>query len=145
MIQPPSLQRSATLIWSKDPALVLPVDETERENALRVARETGNWQPILAGEPTRFVVRFLGGAAFRWLISESSRRKLTEIELAAMALRMAIEKIENWGDYQLELGRTADGFPLASAKLVDDLDAVDRTIVNELGTQIIERATPSPK
>ena len=145
MINPPSLQRSFTLIWSGDPALVLPADPAERENVLRVARETGEWKALLGGEPSRVVCRQIGGACFRWLISDVRRKKLSELEFASLAVRLSVERIENWNGYELELGRL-EGYPIASTKLIDDLDSVDKDIVNELGAILIERADgPSPK
>lgn len=150
MLRPPSLQHEYTLIFSGDPALVLPEDPEERANALRVARETGKWDALIqAGQqPTMFHVRPLPQSTFRWLIGEATRRNLQGFEMTILALRLALRRIDNFGTHsgKVQLEKN-DEQQLAKIDVIDALFNVDpddvdvgRRVVDELGTEILRRA-----
>lgn len=122
MIKAPSLLSSYSLVWSGDPSLALPVfvadpekDEAanleaakaiheERERMLRVARQTGQWHPLIKpGErPTIFTFRNLNWEDREWQSGERSRKELTTLEIASLAFRLALVKVENLGTIQVE-------------------------------------------
>ncbi len=146
MIKPPSVQNEYTLIYSGDPALNLPTDETERETVLRVAHETGRWDALLGSEsPTLFHVRPLPGTVFDWLLGERIRGNLTDVETWTLALRLALRRVDNFGKHEVKTARNDDGHVLADVAIIDALYAeaggLGRDIVAELGTAVIERAT----
>lgn len=170
MIKPVSLQSTYTLVWSQDPALDLPEpppdanDEQkaevakERERLLRVARQTGNWQPITkpGEQPTFFHFDCLSHNEFAWAQGEASRRQLGDLEINNLLFLVAIRRIENFGDVKIErkqVGRiegTKDSIWLASAAVLDKIHAALRSIedganilVAEFVVEIIRRARGS--
>jgi hypothetical protein len=135
MLKPASTVHEYTLIFSGDPALSLPDDEAERERLLKHARRTGDWQPICTG------------SEFDWFAGEVNRRNLVGPEMAALALRLAIKRIDNFGGHKVERAKV-DGIALAKVETIDAIYSVDpddpgvgRAIVSELGNHVIERAT----
>lgn len=155
MFRAPSLQHEYTLVFSGDPALDLPVDEAERETALRVARETGNWEPILKqGQiPTLFHVRQLTQSSARWLGGEIRRRRLEPGEISVLALRLALRRVDNFDGHRVR-HEQIDDQELATIATIDMLFEVDpsnldigRTLVDELGSLVLQRASEgiSPK
>lgn len=145
---PPSLQKPYSLISSLDPALNLPADEKEKENAMRVAQETGNWQPLIkAGEqPTVFMMRPLGGTTRNWLIGQQTRHRLTDVELLELVFRLAIEKIENFGLHGSVKRQNLEGHGVATADVLDAIYGIDpanpslgQQIVIELGGVVLNR------
>jgi hypothetical protein len=153
LIKPRSLLKEYTLIWSGDPALTLPTDEKAREHALKVAAETGDWRALINGneQPTYFHVSPLTGSQFDWWMGEVSRRKLIVAEGAVLALRLALKRVENFGDHQVAVQRDSSGHTLASMDIIDAIYAecggAGRDVIVELGNAIIERAQAplSPK
>lgn len=148
MIKPPSLQKVYTLVFSGDPALDLPEDAEEKALALKNARETGNW-PIRPGEsPTLFhfdpvshLVPYIHG--------EVSRGKLIDEELAALVFRLALSKVDGFGDRKVEFERDEDGHRViagSSMAMFYDvgrdagLPDLGRQIVYELGGLVFARA-----
>ncbi len=151
MFLPPSVLKDYALVFSGDPALMLPTDEKEREAALTVARDTGNWTPLLiAGEePTLFYVRQLSGTTFTWMASQQKRKRLSQQELCELALRLALRKVENFGKFRVEFV-SDDGQTLASTDVIDAIYGLGESIgktelgrdaVAELGSAVIHRAT----
>jgi hypothetical protein len=169
VFKPPSLQKEFVLVYSGDPALELPVvpdkvdGETEEaakqreelaaevESKLRVASETGRWGEIVkSGQiPTFFHFRSIHDDALMWLLGEVTRRQLTEIESCELAFRLALVKIENFGTLRVE-HEQIDDQKLAKKKSIralydigcelDPPQAIGRTIVLQLGAQVIKRA-----
>jgi hypothetical protein len=144
----PSLQKTYAIVSSFDPALSLPEDADERANTLRVARETGNWQPLIkAGEsPTLFWLRPLPGSTRSWLAGYQSRRRLTGQETADIALRLALRKIDNFGAFEKVSLVYIDDQELADVAAIDAIYGVDprdpkigASIVSELGGIVLER------
>lgn len=147
MIKPPSQQFPYTLIYSGDPSLNLPSDPAEKAKALEVARETGDWTAIIhAGEtPTLFTVRPITGALFDWMMSEGRRRDVSDPEMHVLALRVALVKVEGFGDAKVETAPAGheDEFRIATMKIIEALYAVDgvgRDVVQELGAIVWKRA-----
>lgn len=145
MLKTPSLLKDYAFIYSGDPALRLPDDEKEREHALTVARETGNWSAILSGneEPTVFHLAPLTGSQFDWLRGEVSRRGLVDVEQAALAVRLALRKVENFGTHKVERAME-DGQRLATTAIIDAIYAEaggqGRLVIIELFVEILRRA-----
>jgi hypothetical protein len=148
VIKPPSLLHEYDLIYSGDPALALPEDAVIREHALAVARETGNWQALLipGQEPTLFTLRPLTGSQYDWWAGEVKRRQLVEPEAAALAVRLALTGVKNFGPHKVE-PVLVDGHKLARIEIIDAIYAVPegRMVVLELATAVIERATTAPR
>jgi hypothetical protein len=150
MIKPPSLHAEYTLIYSGDPALSLPEDLEERARVLAEARETGKWDALIHGEeqPTLFTVRPLKGSEFDWWAGEVSRRKLVESEAAALALRLSLRKVDNFGSHRVEFVQV-EGHSLARTGIIDaiysEAGGEGRGIVLELATAVIERAQTAPR
>jgi len=148
MIKPPSQQFEYTLIFSGDPSLALPDKEDEREKALEVARETGQWAPLIrSGEqPTLFHVRPVHGMLLDWLLGEIRRRTLTANEANVIALRLALRRVEGLGEHKVELERIGAGMgnhDMATTAIVQALysiEGVGHLVVQELGDYIFGRA-----
>lgn len=148
MIKPPSLIHDYTLIYSGDPALNLPSDEEERDRALKTARETGKWDALLTGkeQPTIFHLRPIVGTALDYLIGQRERLQLTDAELAVLALRLALKRVENFGEHKVVHYKDKDhGVVLASTAIIDAIYTEGgaehgRKIVGELGGLVIGKA-----
>lgn len=147
MIKPPSQQFPYTLIYSGDPSLCLPSDPAERAKALEVARETGDWTPLIhAGEsPTVFTVRPITGALLDWMMSEGRRRDVSDPEMNVLALRVALVRVEGFGDAKVQTAPAGheDEFRIATPKIIEELYAIDgvgRAVVQELGALVWKRA-----
>lgn len=163
MIKPLSIQGTYTLVFSGDPALDLPSVPTvaddaddkakeaakaavaERDRVLKVARETGNW-PIKPGEsPTLFHFDHINGTARDYLDGEVQRNKLAPGEFASLIFRLAIRRIDNFGDLKVKLDRR-DGFKIATTDVINELRAtpsVGDLIVAELGGVVAVRTFES--
>lgn len=154
MIKPPSLQSTYTLVWSHDPALLLPehVDDpalSEKQNAeakdkadkerarlLRIARQTGDWQAIVKPNeaPTFFSFGHLSHNEMSWIEGEASRRSLGGLEVANLIFLVALRSIENFGDVKVERRRVAqiegtkEHVWSASPTILDKLHAALSTI-----------------
>lgn len=167
MIKPPSLQREFTIIWSKDPALV-PPPETPDENAdeaalaayklaltdyerrLKVARETGEWAPMVreGHAPTAFHFMGLDREEGSWLYGESEyssihKRPLTRPEQFNLIVRIGIRGIDNFGDYSGRVVRNhlPNGGPLAcSHDIINAIyAATDADCINEFAVELARR------
>lgn len=167
MLTIPTLQREFPLVYSDDPALDLPelpdVDDVEkltaeqkklleqRENLLRVARETGRWDEITKDgqAPTVFWFRSIHDETFTWLGGETTRRQLSQVELTTLCFRLALVRIENFGAFKLEF-ETVGSHRMVKEKSLrplydlgldrDPPVPIGRTLVFELGAQVFLRA-----
>jgi hypothetical protein len=150
MFKPPSLQNEYTLISALDPALSLPTDKEQRAFALQTARETGNWSPLIAEgkEPTTFTMKPLTGSQFNWWAGEVKRQGFVEAEAQALAVRLALRDIGNFGPHKVE-HFIVDGYSLAKTETIDAIYSAPsgRDVVLELAAIVVERArtAPSPK
>jgi len=143
VIKPPSIIAEYSLIYSGDSALNLPADPKEAAAALDRARETNQWQSLLKeGEmPTLFHVRPLYGSLHTWFIGEVNRRGMVQKESVEFALRLVLERIDNFGPFKV--GHTTDeGQRIATTETIDAIYAAPdgRAIVEELGLLILVRA-----
>ena len=145
---PGSVQKEYALVASIDPALALPEDKDERENALRVARETGNWAPLIKpGEsPTLFWVRPLPGYLQTWIRGHAQRHQLSGEEAGVIALRLALRRFENFGGRgKCEIEKTEDEWLASKADIAAITDvnphdpSVGLNIVAELGWVVFNR------
>lgn len=151
MIKSPSLVNEYTLIYSGDPALSLPEDPTERERVLRVARETGDWKPILGGqgEPTLFHFRQLTRTDLGWLHGEGQHstehgRPLSPLEFNDLVIRLAIRSVDNFGSHKVERKQIKRDRWLATTDIVEAIHSeggkLGAAILGEFSDFIIERA-----
>jgi hypothetical protein len=145
MLAPPSLQSEYALVYSGDSALNLPADETERANALRVARETGRWSAIQhAGqEPTAFVFRPIHGVARTWMANQARAKELTPDAVIELVFRLALVRVDNLPGLQLKHERV-DGLPLLTLASMDQIYSLGvgdlgRDVVIELGDVVLTR------
>jgi hypothetical protein len=160
MLRVGSLQHEYTVAFSGDPALALPEDETEREHALTVARETGAWHLICHANttPTLFRLRPLPHSAYEWLIGETVRRNLTMPETCTLAVRLALRGVTGLDGpggaaFKVDTEKTEDDQILAKREVTDYLAALGDDIklgarvIGELGGEVMRRAQEgiSPK
>lgn len=146
-LRPPSNQTNRDDFWSADPAFVqLPENATdaqilEHANKWRVARETGNFGELLVegAQPTKFVMRPIPGNVMRKLIDQCAAGKLGDYELAALAFRIVLVDVSNFGDTKVKFVNTEDYGRIASQHIVDELDACAPGSVTELGLVAIQR------
>lgn len=164
LVRPASYQREYTDYWSGDSAFIQPPPappETATEDELarhkkaleeharkiRVARETSSWQSLLVegGRPSAFIMgqvdrnicRALGD---RMLLSPQNPRWIGPGELTALMFRLAIREIT---EFDVEVVRAPDprwnGWVMAQADLINELDGLDPRIVGELGDEVLKR------
>jgi len=145
MLAPPSLQSEYALVYSGDPALNLPADETERANALRIARETGRWASIthVGQEPTAFLFRPIHGVARTWMANQARAKELTPDAVIELVFRLALVRVDNLPGLQLKHERV-DGLPLLTLASMDQLYSLGtgdlgRDVVIELGDVVLTR------
>ena len=150
MFAPPSLQHEYTLVFSGDPALMLPDDEKERAAKLRAARETGRWAELCkpGEQPTLFTIRPIEGPLLTWLHGYSSRARLSNDEGMELALRVALKGVENLGAFEITHSKI-EGRVVVSEDTMAALYAIGRElgdpmlgrrVVIELGTLVLDRA-----
>ena len=161
----PSYQREYTDHWSRDPALeqspVAPPAEAAAEakaahetavanyeRKLRVARETGNWQPmVLDGQsPTSFVMGQVDRNAWRAIedrmkLPADNQLRIGAKQGMALLFRLAVQRIVG---LDLEVVRRPDprweGWVMAQPDLVTELDNnFHEDIVSELGDEVFVR------
>jgi hypothetical protein len=150
MIKAPSLQNDYAFIFSGDPALALPEDPEQRKHALDVARETGNWQPLLGqgDPPTVFTLRPLSGSVYDWWRGECARQRLISAEAATLLVRLAIVKVDNFGAHKVERV-TVDGVSIAKVDIInaiyDEAGGAGRNVISELSDEVVDRATKAPR
>jgi hypothetical protein len=161
MIAAPSLQISYDDFWSGDDAILqpptlpdaMPVAEKQKAmqayvNALRVARETGDWQAILSarGEPTRFRFRQIAGDVARKLTDIARTGKASETN--ALVFRCALLEIvgaNGFPNFKTAVDRDYVSLgPIAPVAVTNLLDAVSPEIVNELAACVVSRINLPP-
>ncbi|TXH41025.1 MAG: hypothetical protein E6Q97_38475 [Desulfurellales bacterium] len=161
MISVPSLQKTYDEFWSDDDAIIKPQltgleSDKERQEklaawatSLRIARETGDWSGILSGngEPTRFRLRIIPGDVARKLFDYNSNDRLAEVN--ALLVRAALVEIvgaHGFPDFKPTKDPDyANLGPIAPVAVTNLLDAIDRSIVNELAARVVARMTLPPK
>jgi hypothetical protein len=164
VIQPPSTTHAYDDFWSDDPAIVpaplAPADNADEEakakhrtaldehvRKLERARETGNWDEVkVPGEhPTLFSLRPIPGQAMRAIESKLGRGELDWLTAPPLAFRAAIVKISNPTVAIKTVHTKSDDFaeygPIATVDVTNYLDAIDGSIVTELGTRILQKGT----
>jgi hypothetical protein len=160
MLLAPSVQTETGLVFSGDPALNLPADPTARENALRIARETGMWTPIthVGQDPAIFWFAPIHGVARTFLQNEIRRRHpMTDDLIIELAFRLGLRRVsgvhlEGGGTLTLQLGVNEAGLPWVTVASMDQLYSigsgnVGRELVAELGEVVFQKAMQgvSPK
>jgi hypothetical protein len=135
MLAPPSLQSEYALIYSGDPALNLPADETERANALRIARETGRWTAIthVGQEPTAFLFRPIHGVARTWMANQARAKELTPDAVIELVFRLALVRVDNLPGLVLKHERV-EGLPILTLAAMDQIYSLG---VGELGRELV--------
>lgn len=147
MIKPQSVQREYTLIFSGDPALVLPEDEEARDRLLKQARETGDWAPLIAEgqEPTLFHFRDLTRTEVGWWDGERSHssrhdRPLSALEASDLALRIALRGVVNFGKHKV-IRRQHGNVWLADESIIDAIsNEAGSAPLMEFANVVLERA-----
>jgi hypothetical protein len=161
MIAVPSLQNSYDDFWSGDDAILQPPasQETtpvaERQKAMqdyvvaiRVARETGDWNAIMSGrgEPTRFRFRQISGDVARKLTDIARTGKASETN--ALVFRCALLEIvgaAGFPSFKTAVDRDYIALgPIAPVAVTNLLDAVSPEIVNELAACVVSRINLPP-
>jgi len=108
VIKAPSIQHEYTLVWSGDPALSLPEDAEEAARVLRLARETGDWSPLIieGQQPTLFHLKDPTRTELAWWDGERSHsalleRPLSALEASDLILRIALRSVDNFGKHKV--------------------------------------------
>ena len=152
MIRLPSAQRTYDDYYSGDPSFVqLPANATDDEQAehlrkWKIARQTGDIAPMLAGEskPTRFGLRLIQSDPLRLLhdmLKRDSEGNVTiELKWISLVFRCAIVDVANLGDTKIKTTRHPDLGVIASTEICDTLDAIDPEIIGELGIRAWQKS-----
>jgi hypothetical protein len=151
MIKPPSLQSSYTYVWSRDPALQLPEDPAEAERVLALARQTGNWAPIVAEgqSPTMFQLRPLERTDISWIngeaqLSSEHKRPLGSLEVDDLTVRLALKSIDNFGANKVTFARVGSMAYVAKPDIINAIHAAcgeaGPELFRELAQHIVQRA-----
>lgn len=143
MIRVPSLVHPTPIIWSRDPALIDhdPNDE-EWNRKLKVSRETGDYSAILKpGEkPAFFHMAIIRPTVLRSvtpLWDES-----TQAVFWSTVFRLSIQSVENVeGLAKIEKEQHAEFGAIAKESVVDELDRVSPSIVNEIAVIAFQRSS----
>ena len=165
MIRLPSLVRDYDLVWSGDSAIrqppTLSAEPTDAEKAaladyeqaIKVARETGNWASLVLENqvPAKFVMRQVDRNAWRaladlWALPKDNPRRIGDHSMLALVFRLALKNIA--GVEGLEVRRAVDshwGWDMALPEVVTLLDMVDPSIVTELGGIVLQKILDFPK
>lgn len=172
MLRPPSNQKPYDEFYSRDPAFVQPPPElaagveldaelvkahkaevAAHAERVRIARETGDYKPLLAGElrPTLFTMAPLSGDVFRKLCDLVTGGTIRGFALDQLALRCALVGVVNLDDHTVERklhdnARLHELGAMATVDIPNLLDSIDRRIVGELGGLVMKKARgPDPK
>lgn len=143
MIRPPSLQTGFALCWSGDPALKLPEDPKERERALTLARETGKWPTHDGQQPTVFHFEALTRHEIGWWDGEfrhsaAHRRPLSPIEANDLLVRIALRRVDNFGELKVE--RSTGAVTMADTSIVEALHTAAPSALGEFADEILSRS-----
>jgi len=154
------------LVWSDDPALDKPSrDRFEDDGAyaaamaafadkLRVARDTGNYAPVLrpGSVPTVFTFRPVRGKLLTRLLDarRADGQAIGAIERLGLMVRIGFARVENDGGLVTSLRRDRDpDYPglgeMAGDDLLTQLNDVHADLLIELGSEVATRSTHPPK
>lgn len=138
--RPPSNQQTHDLFWSGDPAFIQG-DGAEHARKLEVARETGDWSPLLIERlvPTKFVCRQIPGELKRRILDQFNAGKIGGYELDALLFRLAVVDVVGLGDFKVRFTVSDDWGKLATNELCNVLDEHAPGCVAELALQIYHR------
>jgi|SRR5687768_10725654 len=148
MIVRTTLSQGFELVWDGDPALDR--EASDFENALRVARDTGDYSTVTkpGAQATVFAFKAIRGMRLRALLDRSGQ--VGAATAAALAFRMALSGIKNtsgdWPAVKLSTdGAWSDLGPMCSDDVIAALDDVNPIIVQELGAVVLTRSmSPRP-
>ena len=161
MLRPPSLSKAWDEFVSVDPVFVQaphlddpPTDEQKQAAEeyiakLKAARDTGNWDPMLApgrslNEATKFTLLQVDRNIWREVLDRSTLpldvpNRIGPSQLRALMVRLALKSALA---LDVKVEREVDpkwGYEMARADIISYLDGIDPRVVGELGTRIIER------
>jgi len=150
MIKAPSIQHEYSLIFSGDPALILPADPEEKARLIRVAQETGDWKGLLGDEqPTIFQFRNLSRTQLGWFEGERNScswlngRPLSGRESDDLMVRLALRGVENFGKHKVSFARI-NGQSIATSDIIDaihdEANPHGEAVIGELAGIVTERA-----
>ena len=152
MIRTPSAVRDYDAYFSGDSAFEQPPTPAEGDeyNAyqakLTAARETGDWSPLLiAGQvPTKFVLGQVDRTTWRAvtdraILPADNPRHIGPISMPAIVFRLAVKSIVGMDAFKRQRDERWDGWIMAPASVVDQLDDIDLRIVNEISDQVFSR------
>jgi hypothetical protein len=158
MIRSPSVVRDWDAFFSGDPAFTQPpksegeptdADKEAAESyiaALKAARETGDWKPLLVDgqTPTKFVMRQVDRNIWRAIMDRAvlpgdSPRHIGQVSLNALLFRLSIKEVVGWDKFDRQSDPNWDFWTMAPASLVTQLDEIDPRIVGEIGSLVFER------
>jgi hypothetical protein len=147
-LQAPSLPKDA----SADVTAAVKKQREDHAHQVEVARETGNWTALLAGDaqPTKFVLRPLPGEVHRRIVDLAMSGAVGPTTTNHLYLRAALIDIVNFGDVtKVKLAvdpKYPELGPIATSDIPNALDALDLRIVNQIADVVFQRAeNPSPK
>lgn len=138
--RPPSNQQTYDAFWSGDPAFVQG-EGKEHERKLELARETGDWSPLLISGlvPTKFVLRQIPGEIKRRVLDQFNAGKIGGYELDSLLLRLAAVDVVGLGDFKLKFTMSDDWGRIATNDLPNILDECAPGCVAELALHIFHK------
>lgn len=161
----PSAQKQYDDYCSLDPAFIQPpsppaegASDSERESfkaaaeeylaKLTAAKETGDWSALrIDGQtPTKFVLGQVDRNVWRAIMDRAvlpgdSPRSIGQITLHSLLFRLALKSIVGLGDVKVERApdHNWEGWVMAQADIVTQLDEIDPRIVGEIGAGVFKR------
>lgn len=165
MIKPPSIQRSwdAFTTSRHEPAIIkppedLPADATNEQRdqykrdledwgaKIRSARDTGRWESVVVEgqQPTRFTLDQVHPEAWREvqsraMLPDDCERKIDPAVVYVLLFRLALRSISGWDKIERMPDPAWSNWNMAPLSVVAQLDAVDPSIVAELGALVLLR------
>jgi hypothetical protein len=113
---------------------------------LTAARDTGDWKPLLieGQTPTKFVLKKVDRNVWRALMDRAmlpvdSARYIGQVMMNALLFRLAVVSISDFDKFDRAPDPQWDGWEMADAKLVTQLDEISTAIVGEVGGAVFRR------
>jgi hypothetical protein len=142
-----SIAETYELVWRGDPAL--DVADADFEHKWQQANDGMlPWQALCKPGvvPTVFVMRTMPGSKFRRLVKFLDGAEKGAADDCALMFRVSLLEIKNDSSIKVAHVRHQEiGIDTVSDKVIDHFDAIDRSIVTELGTMAFHRMVLPPK
>jgi hypothetical protein len=152
MIRTPSAQKPWDVFVTCDSAITPAPDDKDSAEykawqvKIKSALETGNWSEVVVEgqDPTKFTLGHVDRNIWRAVMDRaqlpvSSALRIGEIAMSALLFRLAIQSISGFATFKRVPDRNWDGWVMAPASIITDLDSVDPSIVGEISGIVFRR------